>query len=94
MRRDVLLERPLEALVVRLLRSEELRWSARARDLDERAAPRVPLPRLLVRQHRVPLRRVQRPLDHRPLTKSQPPHESNQTDSDGAKGGSRLIRTS
>jgi hypothetical protein len=66
-RGDVLLERALKAVVVRLPGGEELRWCARARDLDKRAAPRVPLLRLLVGQHGVPLRGVQRPQDHRPL---------------------------
>ena len=66
-RNDVLLQRALEALVVRLPDGEELRGAARARDLDEHAVPGLPLPGRLVGEHRVPLRRVQRPQDHRPL---------------------------
>lgn len=66
-RGDVLLERALEAVVVRLLSGEKLRGRARASDLHQRAAAGVPLLRLLARQHRVPLGGVQRPQDHRPL---------------------------
>ena len=71
-RSDVLLQRALEALVVRLPDGEELRGAARARDLDEHAVPGLPLPGRLVGEHRVPLRRVQRPQDHGPLVPSQP----------------------
>lgn len=73
MRRDVLLERALEALVVGLPDREQLRGAARARDLDQHAAPApwVPLPRDLVGEHRVALRRVQRPQNHGPLITSQ-----------------------
>jgi hypothetical protein len=71
-RSDVLLKRALEALVVRLPDSEELRGAARARDLDEHAVPGLPLPGRLVGEHCVPLRRVKRPQDHGPLVPSQP----------------------
>jgi hypothetical protein len=67
MRGNVLLERSLKPVMVRLLDRKELRGRARARDLHQRAAAGVALLRLLVRQHRVPLRGVQRPQDHRPL---------------------------
>ena len=71
-RSDVLLQRALEALVVRLPDGEELRRAACAHDLDKHVVPGLPLPGRLVGEHRVPLRRVQRPQDHGPLVPSQP----------------------
>jgi len=47
-RSDVLLQRALEALVVRLPDGEELRRAACAHDLDKHAVPGLPLPGRLV----------------------------------------------
>jgi len=55
-RSDVLLQRALEALVVRLPDGEELLGTACARDLDEQAVPRLPLLGRLVGKHCIPLR--------------------------------------
>jgi hypothetical protein len=52
----------------------------------------VPLLGLLAGQHRVALRRVQRPLDHRPLFRPGHTREPDQANGDARIGGSARAR--